>query len=128
MSWDMTMAEPKTDITDLDALFQAARQDGTQMPDGLSARITADAAQVQAERASALAAPRPSGGRWMQLRDVLGGWPGFGGLAAACAVGVWLGFAPPAMLPDPVQLVAQSETDVELFEGDGLVVAFLEEN
>lgn len=123
------MAEPKTDdTTDLDALFVTARQDGAQMPNGLSARMMADAMQIQAELTAPVAVTRPSNRRWLHLRDLLGGWPGFGGLAAACAAGVWLGFAPPALFPDPVQLISQTETDVDLFESDSLVLAFLEEN
>ncbi|APG46252.1 hypothetical protein [Phaeobacter porticola] len=47
------------------------------------------------------------GGVVVGLRDLLanlGGWPALGGLVTASAVGLWIGLAPPAFLPDPIEL------------------------
>jgi len=105
-------------------MFQAARSESEQMPQGLTDRILADARTVQVDlltRPPRRAAP----GIWQQMLGMLGGWPAVGGLAAACAAGVWLGVSPPQFLPDPMQLVPQSET--ALFDDDNLVFAMAEE-
>ncbi|MHA6262516.1 hypothetical protein ACXYMO_04880 [Arenibacterium sp. CAU 1754] len=113
---------------DLDSLFQAARRDAAEMPAGLSNRILADAARVQAQSR----APRPPRARqtWFaQLREALGGWYGMGGLAAACATGLWMGIAPPDIMPDPVQMVFGTQADLDLLSADDLssVLAQVEE-
>ncbi|MEX3314830.1 hypothetical protein [Sulfitobacter sp. PS-8MA] len=79
------------DTDGLEDFFAAARATPPALPAGLQARILADAA------AHMPAAPRP----WHRaLWQLLGGAAGVGGLAMAAAVGVWLGVAPPANLPD----------------------------
>ena len=75
---------------DLDMLFAEARQAPPKMPDGLADRMMSDALAVMPRT-------RREGAGWLaQLGEILGGWYGYGGLAAACAAGVWLGFAPPS--------------------------------
>ena len=115
------MADTEKDIDLLEALFEEARQDQPTLPDDLSARIladAADAADVQARQAAALAVPpaqNPAGalaasaiGMWRQFRAAVGGWPAMGGMAAACAVGLWIGLAPPSFLPDPAEFTQLS--------------------
>jgi hypothetical protein len=95
-------------MAELDALLAGAAAAPVEMPDQLMAAILADAARVQAEQqavAVAVPARRP---RLVQLWQAIGGWPGLGGLATACAVGLWIGLAPPQFLPDPVALAADS--------------------
>lgn len=129
----MTMTE--TDRTDkmLDQMFAAARNAEPSPDPGLERRILADAARVQAGFAAPLPAATPDGagpaGLWGQLSGALGGWMGMGGLAAACAAGVWIGFAPPQMLPDPVAMIeAQVEQPtLDLFGGGDLQLALGEE-
>ncbi|WP_425043648.1 hypothetical protein [Primorskyibacter sp. S87] len=110
--------------TELDAVLAAARQETEPLPSGLQARILADAATVQAELFDR------SGGKGrgqdnqlsplQQLAAALGGWPAMGGLATAGAAGLWVGLAPPAFVPDPVDMVlAQSEVE-ELYFGTEL--------
>ena len=103
---------------DLDEMLADARARRGDLPDGLAARMMADAAQVQSDLAPRAPAQRP--GFWAQLRGALGGWPGLGGLATACAAGVWIGLAPPAFLPDPVDLVYQGEDELDVMGGAGL--------
>lgn len=62
-----------------------------------------------------------------QFLRVLGGWPAMGGLAAACAAGVWIGVAPPDFLPDPVGLMVQGDTDVNLLDSYALSSVLPEE-
>jgi len=123
----MTMADDKEELVmNLDDLFETVRRQGEPMPDGLTARVLADAAAVQSEFAKApqvAAAP----GLWQQLLSAVGGWPAMGGLATACAAGLWLGFAPPLSLPDPVQLVQQSQSDLDLFFEESMYAALTEE-
>lgn len=107
---------------DLDAMLAAARARRDDLPDGLAARILADAATVQAAQTagSERRLPTRGPGFWAQLRGALGGWPGLGGLATACAAGVWIGLAPPDFLPDPVTLVYQDEADLDVMGGASL--------
>lgn len=125
----MRMAEDTHEFEGLGSFFEAAKRDGGRLPEGLSDRILADAAREQAliihsvERSSGLR-------KWFgQFRDVLGGWYGMGGLAAACAAGVWIGISPPTGLPDPVQLVFGTQTEMDLLSSDDLtsVLALVEE-
>ena len=92
------MTDANRDFTELEAFFAEARQGADQMPVGLMGRIMADADRVQTgfgERTTPVRTP----GLWAQIMQVLGGWPAMGGLAAACAAGVWIGLAPPSFLP-----------------------------
>lgn len=90
------------------------------MPERLSRRVLSDGLAVQA----GLRPPRRAG--WRDWVDLLGGWPALGGMATACAVGLWIGLAPPTGLPDPVELVQTSEAG--LFAEDDLILALAEEN
>ncbi len=84
------MTERK-DTEGLDAFFAAAREESP-MPSGdLLARIEA---QALAEMPRA-GVRRGGPGLFGQLVQVLGGWQGMAGLAAACAAGVWIGVSPP---------------------------------
>jgi hypothetical protein len=120
------MAETQKDIDDLDRFFQAARQETAPLPDGLTARILHDAETAQAGF-SAPVKDAPTPGAWRQVMEMLGGWPAMGGLATACAAGVWIGVAPPSFLPDPVQLVTGTQTDIDLFGAEDLVNIMSEE-
>ncbi len=117
------MAETETE---LDVFFAAARHEP--MPQALADRMVTDALEVQAGRAAAGAIVPRGPGIWAQLRGALGGWAGMGGLATACATGLWIGLAPPAFLPDPVQLVYGSQEDGEPFGGFDLAGLLVEEN
>ncbi|MFC3615760.1 hypothetical protein ACFORG_18550 [Lutimaribacter marinistellae] len=124
MSWGMLMAE---DQKELDEMFAAARRE--RMPAALADRMVADAAQVQAGRAKAARVkPKRRPAIWAQLREALGGWTGMGGLATACAAGLWVGLAPPAFMPDPAQLVYESEQEPDLFGGTDLALLLAEGN
>lgn len=120
------MAETDTNMHELDQLLQIARQEKPDLPEALEARILRDAARV---RAGFAAPARPGAAAlWRQLRAALGGWPAMGGLAAACAAGLWLGLAPPAALPDPVMLLDDTSGEtLALFSGDDLALAMLED-
>lgn len=108
MHWGIAMSDDFD--AELDDLFQTARRQTQALPDGLAQRILADAHAQQST---------PAQGIWPRMRDALGGWPGLGGLVAAGMAGVWLGFAPPDVMPDPIQLVGLSDTGLDLFEVDG---------
>ena len=85
----------------LEAAFAAARAAAAApAPAALLARIEADArAELRPEPAPVPVRPRSAArGRWHDLMQALGGWPGIGGLATASAAGVWLGLAAPAAL------------------------------
>ncbi len=119
----MAMADTGKDM-DLDGLFAQAREERLGLPESLQAAILADAAAVQAE----WQAPEPEkpvrGGFWLQLRQAVGGWPALGGLAAASAAGLWIGFTGPEFLPDPLDLVTAS-AEVETVPYDNFDLAVL---
>jgi len=123
------MVETDKDTVGLDDFFEAARRDTAQMPPTLAARVLGDAAQVQAhrDRAQAQATAKPAPGMFRQVLDILGGWPTIGGMAIACGAGVWIGFAPPDFLPDPLDLIETSQTGFDMFVGEGMVILLSEE-
>lgn len=93
------MMHDKDEMADVDALLAAAAGNRT-TPVGLSARVLADADQVQPR------AQRRAERRWRpSWAALLGGWQGLGGLAAATCAGFWIGISPPQVLPDPAALV-----------------------
>jgi len=106
------MTDTDKAMQELDDLFAAARQTPAPMPDRLTQAILADA--VTARGAVVVPEPdmqvRPRLGRWRQLILAIGGLPVLGGLAVACAAGVWIGLSPPSFLPDPAQLVGYSDS------------------
>lgn len=116
------MVDTDRSETDLEQVFAAARGAEPGLPDGLEQRILRDARMVQAEWAQCAGAARAP--RWRSVLDLLGGWPAMAGMAAACAAGVWIGFAPPQALPDPAQLVL---SEPAMFDDDDLVLAMAEE-
>jgi len=104
------------DTDRLEDLFAAARATPPALPDRLQARILADAEQHMPMARMA----------WHRtLWQVLGGAAGLSGLVTATAVGVWLGVAPPATLPDlagqvvsgDLGLSAQIDTETEALAG-----------
>lgn len=99
MNWGWTMKKPDMTLQDLDALFETARTFDPEPSDAFLAHLE--------DQAVAALAPRPdprrsSGFRWSDLRSLLGGWSGIGGLAVVAAAGVWFGVSPPELLIDPV--------------------------
>lgn len=102
--------------TELEQFFAAARAETPALPKALEARILEDAAMQMPRSRTA----RGFGMLW----ELLGGAIGAGGLVTATAVGVWLGLAPPAALPDLAgQFVSGSfaETEDEMSETEALL-------
>ena len=89
---------------ELEHLFAQARAERDSFPDALAVRIETDAEVIRLRRSAG-----ESRRTWRQrLRD-FGGWQGLGGLVAASAAGVWIGFSAPAFLPDPAEYLALDE-------------------
>ncbi len=118
------MSDENWNEAQIDQLFAEARKRPVVPSDAVTQRVLADAEAAQAGFAhERVTAPDVStGGMFSQLRSLLGGWPGIGGLAAACAVGVWIGFAPPEGIPDPFQAIAQTGADLDMWELDQLAL------
>jgi hypothetical protein len=97
----------KRDLTDaeLDNLFDAARRDVPELDSDVRMRMAEDAIEAFA------AATTPKIRAGFDLRTLLGGWRGLGGLATAAIAGVWIGIAPPDNLPDPIDLFDQAFSD-----------------
>lgn len=113
---------------DLTGFFDAARAVPPTVPPGMADRMVANAARARAEATGRTAARRARGPGWLgQLGAVLGGWYGAGGLAAACAAGVWIGLAPPSGLPDPGALWSDATTAWDVYETGGFLSAAAEE-
>ncbi len=125
------MAKSDTDDLFLEAHFDAARREDRGVPPDLAARMLADAMRVQAERTvpdpRARSVAGAASGLVQQFMRVLGGWPALGGLVAASAAGVWIGVAPPDFLPDPVGLMVQYDTEVNMLDSYALSSVLPEE-
>ena len=99
---------PKSETTgipsddQLEALFAEARAAAPDLPEGLAARMLADADAVQQGFAAAPlpqgpdTAPRP--GWFARAFAGIGGWPALAGFATATVAGVWIGMSPPALV------------------------------
>ncbi|MEM7318080.1 MAG: hypothetical protein AAF408_03560 [Pseudomonadota bacterium] len=108
-----------TEKDELDLLFDTAKRETDRLPADLAARIIRDAQTEQAAWTTKVAQDAPPLTLRQQILSQLGGWPGLGGLATACAAGVWIGLAPPVALQTPMQLVWQSQVVDDLYIDDG---------
>ncbi|MDE9449327.1 hypothetical protein J3R80_02455 [Aliiroseovarius sp. Z3] len=97
------------DDHELEAFFNAARNDTATPSDALMAAILDDAATEQAGRDASPSSlkdkslvqgkdRRQRRGFWADLRASMGGWPALAGMATATIAGVWIGFVSPAQL------------------------------
>lgn len=120
MNWGTMMAE---DDMELDQLFAQARQNRPELPDDLAVRILTDAEAVRLDRLKP-AAPQRSA--WTRILEGIGGWQSMGGLVAASAAGVWIGFAAPDFLPDPATYIYPQDTSFVVADL-GLDTSFLED-
>ncbi|WP_254443439.1 hypothetical protein [Ruegeria atlantica] len=111
------------DNMELDQLFAQARQAQPALSDNLAVRILTDAEAVRLERLKP-SAPRRS--VWARLVEGIGGWQSMGGLVAASAAGVWIGFAAPDFLPDPATILYPEDTSFAV-ANLGLDTSFLED-
>jgi hypothetical protein len=115
------MSDEKLTEDELDAVFHAAQHDPVAPSQSWLARVADDA-----ERALNLPDPAPQPTFWAQISSALGGWQGFGGMAVACATGLWIGIAPPDLLGDPVGMVLENDSTIDVlsdapFEFAGLL-------
>ena len=104
----MTRAHGENDNADaaLEALFEDAKANPTDLPDNLFAKITADAAAMQPVPSPV--APR-SQTLWSGLVAALGGWPTFGSLATAAVAGLYIGVSDPTLATNPFTAEAEVE-------------------
>lgn len=98
----------------LDATFGQMRAQDVMPSEGLMDRIMMDADTVLA--ANITPQPRPTQSFGAMILDVIGGWPSFGGLAAATVAGVWIGVSPPDALADVSAGFLGSTVEVPLFD------------
>lgn len=103
----MTQSRPPIDDL-LESAFADARQAPPSLPDGLMARVMADAeAHLPEPDAQPL---------WRQIFGTLGGWPAMAGLAMTACVGIWAGGA----LTDDLMLTVFPTQGATLDVGAGL--------
>ena len=94
------MAKTETDLLDdaqLEAFFEAGREDVPELSDSFMAALLQDADLAQPQPA-ALAPPRVKRSLWQDIIAQIGGWPALAGMATATVAGVWIGFAAPDQL------------------------------
>ncbi|KUJ79295.1 hypothetical protein AVO44_08670 [Ruegeria profundi] len=112
------------DEMDLDQLLAKARQTRPDLPDDLAVRIVTDAETVRLDRLKPESSSRRS--VWMRMLDGIGGWQSMGGLVAASAAGVWIGWSAPDFLPDPAAIIYPQENSFVVADL-GLDALFLED-
>ncbi len=115
---------------ELDQLLAGLGTVQSAVPDGLMARILADAAAVQDDAQSAHARPRSAASvaqrsPWARITAAVGGGMVLAGLGSAAVVGVALGFVQPALLETLTSSVWGQGLDisVDLLPADGDVLA-----
>lgn len=122
------MTTPENDDF-LDAFFDDAKKSTPDMPDGLMARMMADA-QAETDRRAKIAVATAPKSFWSQIWGAVGGWPALAGLSAATLTGVWIGLNPPAAVSDTMaQVLGQDGTAVSDYMFDpvsGFELAMLE--
>ena len=112
----------------LDAFFAEARGRAPDPSPALVARVLADAEAEQARivRSAAPGAARSGlGSAWRGVLDMLGGWGGIGGLAAAGITGIWIGVSGTGALgvaTAQVWGVDAAAADAEFVAGDLLTL------
>lgn len=121
MTMNDSNQDPKDDLSDV---FALARQETAALSPRLARRIVADAGRVQDGFSEIQQTPADASGIFLWFRDLMGGWVGMGGLVAACATGIWLGFSPPSALPDAFVLAGLTQSDLDMFDADNLVGAW----
>jgi len=110
----------RDDDAGLDTYFAQVRDGRVPVSDALMDRIMMDADQVLAGAVPpAVPVPeqpfaRPSFGA--VVLDAIGGWPSFGGLAAATVAGVWIGVQPPDVLATISDALTGGTFDVPIFD------------
>ena len=122
----MTSSDNRRDGPDagLERFFDAARATAPVPDPDWLARLQAEALELQPQRRAA--APRAVPSLWVQLRQVLGGWPGIAGLASVAVAGLWLGAVPPQALGDAVSTVLYGADSLSLDPLGGFDLALLE--
>jgi hypothetical protein len=110
----MAEMDKKSDLFDLDDLFETARtQNAAPAPDFME-RVLQDALQVQTDAVVVAAPPRAS---WIrQLLSAIGGWPAVAGLATAGVAGLWIGVNPPNALATTTENLLGSTSDLYLVD------------
>ena len=122
------MTTPENDDF-LEAFFDDAKKSAPDVPDGLMARIMADA-QAETDRRVQIASAAAPKSVWAQILGAVGGWPALAGLSAATLTGVWIGLNPPAAVGNTLaQVMGQDGAAVSDYMFDpisGFELAMLE--
>ena len=122
------MTTPENDDF-LEAFFDDAKKSAPDVPDGLMARIMADA-QAETDRRVQIASAAAPKSVWAQILGAVGGWPALAGLSAATLTGVWIGLNPPAAVGNTLaQVMGQDGASVSDYMFDpisGFELAMLE--
>jgi len=110
----------KDDAAQLEAVFARMRGEDPVPSEALMDRIMLDADTVLSASSPQVTpkAVRPKPSIGARLLDAIGGWPSFGGLAAATVAGVWIGAASPDVLGGVSQAMWGETIELPLFETD----------
>ena len=98
--------------SDLDDLFEAARQQPVSVSAALMAQVLADA-DAQQLPAPALPNRKRRIGLISGLLAAIGGFAGLAGLSTAAMAGVWIGFVQPSALATVTDAFLTGETTTE---------------
>lgn len=111
----------KPDISDerLQSLFDEVRKNRPEVSDSLYARILHDAGVVQKDVVPEQVTGAP--GVLSSMLRAIGGWGSLGGMVAAAAAGIWIGFSNPTLVAPSLEsdnTVQNSEFFDDLASGE----------
>ncbi|KAB7615377.1 hypothetical protein F9L33_01005 [Amylibacter sp. SFDW26] len=109
-------SEQKIDM-DLDAFFDAAKDQDAIPNASFMERVMADAALETQTRVKRVAQTQPW---WVDVLNSFGGWKAICTLTACACFGIYLGYAN----PENINYINGAQTTVEIFDTDSFSVAY----
>lgn len=109
------MTDDSENMSDLDAFFQAGRQEAPDPSAALMSRIMGDIDMVADER-EAPVPQTPKKRLFARLLEGLGGWPAVSGMATAGIVGIVVGVSPPDAISEFTSAYVNGTTDLYLVD------------
>lgn len=107
----MQMSDHRNVPFDLEAFFEAEKNNPPEISTEFLAKIEADASDIQAGFDQNTVASDVTPSFWAALTAAIGGWPTIAGLATATVAGLWIGISPPQGLDSLTETILGSSQE-----------------